>query len=63
MRAAAVLVAAAGCVTAIDVAKPADVSATTAAPFTLANHDGKPVALADALAQHHVVLVFYRGHW
>ena len=59
----AALIAVAACVPAIDVAKRADSSATIAAPFALANHDGKTVALADVLAQRDAVLVFYRGHW
>lgn len=57
------LIALAACVPAIEVAKRADTSATTASPFVLANHDGRSVALADVLTGHDVVLVFYRGHW
>jgi hypothetical protein len=34
-----------------------------APPFTLSDHSGKPVALADAQARGPVLLVFYRGHW
>jgi hypothetical protein len=51
------------CVRPLEVAQPADVSNTTAAPFTLTAHDGSTVTLANVLAEHHVVLVFYRGHW
>jgi hypothetical protein len=66
---ALLLFAAAGCVTAI---RPRGGElATTAAPFTLRSQAGESEqseqsvqwALGDALAQGHVVLVFYRGHW
>jgi len=59
----AALIAIAACVPAIDVAKRADPSVTTAPPFALASHDGQRVVLGETLAQHDVVLVFYRGHW
>ncbi len=57
---ALVLLAAAGCVTAIR-PRPGEL-AITAAPFTLRAQTGD-FALGDALSQGHVVLVFYRGHW
>lgn len=62
---AAALVALTGCgVTKIDVAAPPRVAAEATAPdFTLTAHDGRRVALAEALSRGHVVLVFYRGHW
>lgn len=69
------LIAAAGCAskstaTATGTPEAAD-AASTGAPevgdrvqmFDLPSHDGERVALADALAQGPVVLVFYRGHW
>lgn len=31
--------------------------------FTLPDQNGRPVALAETLAQGPVLLVFYRGHW
>ncbi|MEJ7600418.1 MAG: hypothetical protein WKG01_21085 [Kofleriaceae bacterium] len=55
-----------GCVTGIDVTHPAELQATRAVSFALADQSGqagKTVALNDLLAQHHVALVFYRGHW
>jgi hypothetical protein len=57
------LVAIAACVPAIDVAKRADTSVTSAPPFALASHDGQRFVLGEVLAQHDVLLVFYRGHW
>jgi hypothetical protein len=62
VRAVACLLASVGCVTGIDVAKPAE-PVSVASPFTLAAQDGSTVTLAEVLAQDHVVLVFYRGHW
>ena len=63
MRALPVAVALAGCVTGIDVTRPAELQVSRAVPFALADQAGTSVALADLLAQHHVALVFYRGHW
>lgn len=62
---AAVVVALAGCgVTTINRPAPPRVAAEATAPdFTLPAHDGRRVALAEALSRGHVALVFYRGHW
>ena len=46
--------------------QPRDPPKTAAEPapdFTLPDHEGNDVALADLLQQGPVVLIFYRGHW
>jgi hypothetical protein len=66
VRSLVLVISAAGCgaVTSIEVAAPPAVTATDVAPpFALMSHQGQTVRLADALAQGHVALVFYRGHW
>ena len=51
-----------GCLTALHVTTPAQVSGEAPA-FTLPAQDGRQIALADELAHGPVVLVFYRGFW
>lgn len=60
------LVAAGGCGRVLGLEpkpRPALAVAAPAPAFALENHDGTRVALGGELADHDVVLVFYRGHW
>ncbi len=64
MRLVLASLVASGCVTSIDVARPATVTESANAPaFTLPSHTGATVVLGDLLAKGPVALVFYRGHW
>jgi uncharacterized protein YcfL len=48
----------------VPLASAAPQAGQQAPAFTLADADGKPVALAEMLQNHRaVVLVFYRGYW
>lgn len=60
MRALALVAVSAGCFTAIEPQPGALIDRTT--PFSLPSQRGT-FSLTDTLAQQHVVLVFYRGHW
>ena len=43
---------------------PAELARADLAPeFTLPDHHGRDVSLADLRKDGHVLLVFYRGHW
>ena len=64
MRAAAILLAASGCVTALHVTTSGTVTDGAIAPaFSLPSHEGHTVSLAGELAHGPVALVFYRGYW
>ena len=43
--------------------RPAAPIAAVAADFTLTDHTGRPVQLAERAASGPLLLVFYRGHW
>ena len=64
MRTAMLVLASAGCVTALHVTTTATVADGAVAPaFALPAQDGSQVSLASAVGHGPVVLVFYRGAW